>query len=346
MGWRCTGSLGSPPTIRRVRLLALLAMVVALGISGAASRGAVITPLRLIPNAVAFWDRDHGLIGTGNENHLGSSDQACRNSVCQPGTISSTSDGGHTTRVLVDTPGPVISVAVAPRRQAWAIVRECKRHRCSTVLWHSADAGAGWSVVGPTPVTSASWVDARHGFAAASDLIETVDGGRTWRPLRSPCPGVGEGTGAESVSFATVKRGWLVCNGQPGAGNEDKSIYRTDDGAMHWRRIAWTQSGKAHGGIDSYGYPVGIAFDAEGLGVLWESRGTIYLTRDGGYHWRSFPNVSEPDLDFGLSATVAAGRAFVLVTRTPQRPVPFRLLATTSNLNDWQTIRTWRSPIR
>jgi hypothetical protein len=202
----------------------LVVALIAAGASGAvgtAARSAVsVTPLALLPSSVAFWNEDHGLIATGNENYPGSPDQQCRNGICRPGTISVTDDGGRTSRVLVRTPGPATWVGVTGRRQAWAVVHECKRHRCSDLLWHSADAGRDWS------------------------------------------------------------------------------------------------------------------------------RGTLYLTRDGGYRWKAFPKVAEPEADFALSAAVVPGRAFALLSRTPARPVAFRLVATTSGLGAWHTVRTWTSSIR
>src|SRR5206468_12249231 len=123
-------------------------------------------------------------------------------------------------------------------------------------------------------------------------------------------------------------------------GNAGKSVYSTDDGGEHWRRLADTRlitSGArqypvSSGGIDFYGYPQGIAFASDGVGVLWESRGTLYLTRDGGTNWKAFAALSKPELDWGFSGAAVPGRAFALLARLPVRPIPFRLLATTDDL--------------
>jgi hypothetical protein len=254
------------------------------------------------------------------------------------GSISATTDGGQTSHLLVRTPGPVVRIIVARPRRAWAIVvRACKNESCTHDLWRSLDAGRTWQVVSPAPEPfyTASFADAAHGLAVtqAHGLIITTDGGRTWERLRDPC-------GSEServVSLVSPRRGWLLCLGQPGAGNQEKALYRTDDAGAHWQRLS--------GGF-GYGYPRGIAFASDGLGVIWESRGTLSLTRDGGKHWADFPRVSEPEADFGLSASVVVGRAFALLSRTPVRPVPFRLVSTTRNLTGWRTVRTWTSSIR
>jgi Photosynthesis system II assembly factor YCF48 len=295
---------------------------------GAPAESVTVTPRSLLPSAIAFWNRQHGLIGTGFEDYPGTLDR---------GSISVTTDGGRTSHVLVQTPGPVVRIAVARPAQAWAIVRACKRGRCSLDLWRSSDAGRTWQVVrpAPPPFYTASFADAQHGFALVHDhrLIATTNAGRTWRRLASPCPAETK----SRVSLVSPGRGWLLCLGQPGAGNQEKTFYRTDDAGTHWQRLS--------GGF-SYGYPQGIAFASDGLGVMWESRGTLYLTRHGGRHWTGFAHVSAPEADFGLSASVVPGRAFALLWRTPVRPIPFRLVATTHDLTGWRTVRTWMSSIR
>jgi photosystem II stability/assembly factor-like uncharacterized protein len=299
---------------------------------GSAHTSTSLTPVALTPHAVAFWNEDRGLIGTGQRlSHGGSS-----------GAILLTSNGGHTTRIAARTPGFVSWVGVAPRGHAWAVVNVCKGDdECSRRLWHSEDGGVRWRVIGPAPFWAASFVDGQRGFAVyrlESGLIATTDGGRTWRSVPSPCA-----TDATGVSFASPQRGWLLCVRMYGLGNAWKAIYRTGDGGKHWRQIALAKFGGRHvSGLCVCGYPEGIAFARDGLGVLWESRGTIYLTRDGGAHWKGFPDVSEAELDFGWSGAAVPGQAFVLLARTPVRPIPFRLLTTTDRSTAWRTVHTWR----
>jgi hypothetical protein len=82
-----------------------------------------------------------------------------------------------------------------------------------------------------------------------------------------------------------------------------KSVYRL--GPRGWRRVAYTPFAPpgpgGYGGIALYGYPLGIAMADDGFGLIWESRGTLYLTRDGGSHWVGLPKVAKPEVDFGVS---------------------------------------------
>src|SRR5713226_6856196 len=75
-----------------------------------------------------------------------------------------------------------------------------------------------------------------------------------------------------AVSLA-APRGWLLCLCEPGAGSLRKATYRTRDGGSTWQRA---------GSVGLSGYARGVSFAAYGAGLLWEGRGTLYLTLDGG----------------------------------------------------------------
>ncbi len=136
-----------------------------------------------------------------------------RTGPCHPGSISVTSDGGRTSRVLVRTSGPVIWVATAPKQQAWAVVRICGPAGCWPRLWHSIDGGASWRAIGSARFETASFADAEHGLSIRNpgkcascprQLLATGNGGRTWHRRSSPCHGA-----EQSVSLVTRMRGWL-----------------------------------------------------------------------------------------------------------------------------------------
>jgi photosystem II stability/assembly factor-like uncharacterized protein len=130
----------------------------------------------------------------------------------------------------------------------------------------------------------------------------------------------------------------------PGAGNQGKAIYRTIDGGRNWQRLLSLEiGGRPARGIPSSGYALGIAFAPNGAGLIWESRGTLYLTLDGGRRWRPQARVARPELDFGSSASVVRGRAFALLTRDSTY---YRLVATTRGYRQWRTLRVWKAKLR
>jgi photosystem II stability/assembly factor-like uncharacterized protein len=132
---------------------------------------------------------------------------------------------------------------------------------------------------------------------------------------------------------------WSLCTGEPGAGNQGKAVYR-DEVGRGWVRVAYTEIlGRSHGGISSYGYPVGIAgAESGGFGIIWESRGTLYVTRNGGRRWVGLPRVSDPELDFGGWASVLSrGVGFVILEQAGRT----RLIETTDAGRTWRIVHRW-----
>jgi photosystem II stability/assembly factor-like uncharacterized protein len=244
----------------------------------------------LVPNAIAFRNATHGVLGTGWSG--------CTNYQfgCKPqGTISLTTDGGKTWTVTLRTPRPVVAV--------------------------------GWSQ---------GALSAR--FDDGENLLST-DGGRHWTPAVTPATVV-SACPPEMQSFTSSD--WVLCTNQAGAGNQGKSVYRYT--AHGVRRVAYTPFPHGHGGyggISTYGYPQGIAMATDGFGLIWEWRGTLYVTRDGGSHWTALAKIAQPEVDFGMSGyALRHGIGFVILAigGTEKR----RLLETTDFGRTWHVLHIWR----
>jgi photosystem II stability/assembly factor-like uncharacterized protein len=250
----------------------------------------------LVPNAIAFRDPSHGVLGTGWTS-CGNPAFGCR----LQATISLTTNGGRTWKVVLRTPGPVVWVAITVRDE-----------------WARYDDG---------------------------ENLRSADGGRTWRPAvaprepASPCPPAVALT-THVVVTTPGGRQWALCAGQGGAGNMSKAVYRLT--LKGWKRVAYTPFGPGgYGGIAPYGYPVGMAMTDGGFGLIWESRGTLYDTRDGGSHWLGLPRVAQPEVDFGQSAAALPhGVGFVLLGRGGGERR--RLVVTRDSGRTWHTAHTWR----
>ena len=239
----------------------------------------------LVPNAIAFRDPSHGVLGTGRTTQ---------------GTISLTTDGGRTWKVALRTPRPVV--------------------------WVSWYGGA----------LTARFDDGEN--------LQSTNGGRTWAPLVvgppvfSNCP---QGMAQQPTNPPYLN--WALCTTEGGAGSMGKSVYWQRPG-HGWKRVAYTPfapPGHGYGGISIAGYPQGIAMANDGFGLIWESRGTLYVTRDNGSHWIGLPKIAQPDMDFGMSAyALRRGVGFVLLARggTMNR----RLLETTDAGRSWRVVHTWR----
>jgi photosystem II stability/assembly factor-like uncharacterized protein len=201
----------------------------------------------------------------------------------------------------------------------------------------------------PVPQTIA-FQDAQHGLLAAGSRIEaTSDGGRTWRivihaPLVVPHlrgPAACSRMWPMSVSRAGSLE-LAVCTGQPSAGSQPKWVYRSRDGGRTWTVVAATPCGRvAFGGIACYGYPFGIGVSAGGFALLWETRGTLYVSRDAGSHWTGLPAVTRPEVDFAQSvAVLPGGVAFVLLAHGAAGP--HRLISTHDAGRTWRVVHVWR----
>jgi photosystem II stability/assembly factor-like uncharacterized protein len=283
--------------MRRRPAAQLPAGFVLLAVLASAAAGASAPRVTLVPNAIAFRDARHGLLGTG---WLG-----CNNSAygCKPrGTISMTADGGRTWNVVLRTPRPVV--------------------------WVTVDSQTDW----------ARFDDGEN---LASD-----DRGRTWHralgpnPLATPCPP----SLAQSVNQAVSTpggRAWALCAGQGAAGSMAKAVYRLSSSG--WKRVAYTPlfGRGGHGGIGRYGYPLGMTMADDSFGLIWESRGTLYLTRDGGSHWRAMPRVARPEVDFGQSAAALPhGVAYLVLGLGGSEHR--RLLKTVDRGDTWSVVHRWR----
>jgi len=201
----------------------------------------------------------------------------------------------------------------------------------------TSDGGQTWHVIRRTtlPVVALAYFhDAYYAQLSNGRLISGQPGGDTFKPR---CAGwYGAGYSANIVDTNLGKR-WSICVSQGGAGNEAKAVYRGTS------RVAYTPftGGVAQDGIPSYGYPQGIAGSYGGFGLIWEWRGTLYVTRDGGYKWHGLPTVAVGEVDFGSWATVLSGRVGYVLLERNQRS---RLIQTTDAGRTWQVVHRWSSP--
>ena len=259
------------------------------------------------PAVVAFWDLRRGLYVRG-------------------GTVSLTADGGRTFRVVLRRRQRITGLQAFDRRDAIVDLYDGRALR-------TLDGGRGWRAFthrfGADFATARVGVGYRTGqFEFVKGLVFTRDDGRSWERLRSPCPRFA--ANSAGVELVTPLRGWIVCAGQPSAGQQVKALFSTSDGGRTWRR---------RGGARWSGYVEGAAFAQDGFGLVWTSRGTLNVTRDGGDHWFGRPDVAQPELDFGGGgAAFPGGRGLVFLSRGDGAA---RLLTTSDSGRTWRVVHRW-----
>lgn len=211
----------------------------------------------------------------------------------------------------------------------------CDGCRPRSAIAVTSDGGKTWRVVRHTDrrvVAIAFFHDVYYAEAENGRLISGQPGSAN--TFKGYCPnGWTAGYSADIVD-TNIESPWSICVGQPGAGNQAKAVYRRK------KRVAFTPpaSHGGYGGISTYGYPVGIA-GANDFGIIWETRGTLYVTRDGGHHWHAQPKVAQPELDFGQWAYVVSERlGFALLVRNGHS----RLVETTEAGRTWRVVHRWR----
>lgn len=164
-----------------------------------------------------------------------------------------TSDGGSTwTTRLRTTSGSVVGLDAANADTAWVMTQDggyCTSTTCTNYeLFRSTDGGITWSSLGNpkhTPGTNcigghlvgplfaspvSGWLAENTGAGGAratTGLLQTDDGGRTWRCLAAP-------TQSSAVSAADQQHVWVTTT-QPADGTS--AMFSTDDGGVSWREL-------------------------------------------------------------------------------------------------------------
>jgi photosystem II stability/assembly factor-like uncharacterized protein len=141
------------------------------------------------PDTAAFWDLQHGLLVL--RTACAGGDTACR-----AGVIERTDDSGRTWHVVDRVAARLSALAVAGSQVAWV-----------------SEAGSGCGA-GP-------------GSCAASTLLRTTDGGRSWTEVMSRTP-------VSSVSPASATTAWAVA-GPPGIA-AGTMLVRSADGGQTWQQ--------------------------------------------------------------------------------------------------------------
>ena len=106
-----------------------LACLVVLATAAGAAPGAQQRP----HGAVAFWNLQRGLIGTGSAHCLGA---------CARGTVQLTTNGGKTWKPVLKTEAAIVQLDTAGSGTAWAVSEHCPVLDCTAASGEPRTAGA------------------------------------------------------------------------------------------------------------------------------------------------------------------------------------------------------------
>jgi len=193
------------------------------------------------------------------------------------------------------------SVHMVDAQTGWALT-----YGGADALLRTTDGGTHWTDVTPvgstgkkvdpwriTALSSLSvWVMPSGPVGSTTtEVLRTVDGGRTWGSAAIKAPLV------ESVFFINPREGWLTAFLGAAMGRQDVEIYRSTDGGESWIKVAETGTASE---LPLYGSKDNITFlnATTGWIVVSGIQGSLlYVTHDGGRTWReqTLPLLPSPE---------------------------------------------------
>lgn len=288
-------------------LLAALALAVAATPAAGARLG-----VAWLPNEIAFSDRLHGVASFAVGPTCGTA-------------VATTGDGGRSWRLRRAGGCPRFTALATRGSRAWSVRRNG--------LWWSVDRGRSWRRSSRLRFAQLSFASGTSGWAVTDTkgwprLFVTEDGGRSWTRRRAVC----DDSLYAFAARVTVSRGWMLCLDLPGAGQQIKRLYVTRDGGRTWRR---------RGQLGSGGYGAGIVFRPSGRGWLWEHRGGLVRTDDGGRRWRDLPIAREETYEARSVSFVDDDVGYALFDARTTRSFQVDLRLTRDGGDSWQLVRSW-----
>jgi photosystem II stability/assembly factor-like uncharacterized protein len=194
--------------------------------------------------------------------------------------ILATTDGGASWHTLSEVPYRVYAIDFANELHGWVATSQYPH---PGVLLETNDGGMSWSELINAPNAMRASIELispsiGYIYGLGHGLAITVDGGRTWTEVASPCD---ERDERPKLSFAGATTGMVVClhrNG--GAGFQGKRLFTTVDGGAIWTQIP--------DALGTQEYLIQLfALDNK---RAWYATGgppgaNLYGTLDGGQHW-------------------------------------------------------------
>jgi photosystem II stability/assembly factor-like uncharacterized protein len=169
-------------------------------------------------------------------------------------------------------------------------------------VYRTGDGGAHWrrrlffdgSTFGGIPFTTIKFFKGGKGLVPITFggveqplLFRTTNGGASWhRSAFLSSRAFGNGY---LMTFADSKHGWLKADMSAGAGTVWFSLYRTVDTGRHWIKVAWMSPPGRSSSVAVTGTENSLSFRNRAVGWLAGSDSgepELYLSTDGGRHWR------------------------------------------------------------
>jgi photosystem II stability/assembly factor-like uncharacterized protein len=191
------------------------------------------------------------------------------------GWIARTDDGGKTWQKQYSKPGVIIQVFALNGQAAWATVQAASSNETAHELVATTDGGNHWSALGKVPNSGfLHFVTAEEGYCGNA---KTVDGGKTWAPIRVPRDTVGD------AYFHDKDHGWAVTQ------TKDKiEVQSSLDGGKTWHTVMSKKTVSTLTGAIIRSTGTNDAWiEAIGGSGMSQTSYSVFHTSDGGKSWQT-----------------------------------------------------------
>ncbi len=202
-------------------------------------------------------------------------------------------------------PGNVVQLDFPSSNDGFAITQNQTQNQTpgsALDLYSTSNAGKSWGLVARASFAQVHFFNSQDGIAllessstnssgtSAFSVSTTSDSGKTWNSASSTLIGNFGYLSPRYVSFSfgTPKTGYLAIGLEPGAGSQQKMLFRTDNSGGTWQEVSKSPSQYSPSALPMGGYLEQISFTSATTGYLVEARaprGAVYFTSDGGVHW-------------------------------------------------------------
>lgn len=203
-------------------------------------------------------------------------------------------DGGHS---FEDQHLPGIVSALVPRGDTvWATLQPCALCPTDTLVSAPLNGGA-WKSLSSFPNVGDPYVELLRPSAAVAYVVgldthtalyRSADGGHTWQAAAlPPRPPSSLQTNTVTIAAFGAHEIWMLSGGDAATQNQQKALYRSEDGGTHWTLVADTRASTASkiGHLPLRG--LGLTLTVETPQRIWIplDRGPFVGSVDGGHRW-------------------------------------------------------------
>jgi len=233
-----------------------------------------------MPASITFVNSDTGFISGDIVNGNSST-----------GRVYKTMDGGRTWKKILQKGTAVSNVSVFGH-DSWIDVTDQQNGG----LYFSKDDGQTFNRISSMSLSGIDFWSRNVGWAVSQNshfetvIMKTTDGGKQW--LQVHLPSVNEqqlpSGGGTFINFTNPQNGLLLIAGQPAAGQQPKALLQTTDGGETWNSVFNTNTdakSQRNQLIGGYANGIDAVPSHPSYAYLWESRGPLLYTSDGGKSW-------------------------------------------------------------